>query len=236
VSLPKNGDVISIDWKEKMSCKVYGLLGDHMKEKIAAHKLSQIEKRKQYDEYIRHKEALEQLEKEKQIELENAQNESTQQENDQGEKDILKELETPEAKKSMNEEQIFEKKDSLKTKDIEEDNENGCGENKFHMTEEELENYIAVNISGVLLKKNFNYVLLDEPDVKEFVGKDSISIDQIVHISYMGTLALAHCLVKEIYAEAEFVNYTPKDSVHKRVDAIKLQKDILIHKDDIKEE
>lgn len=104
------------------------------------------------------------------------------------------------------------------------------------MSEEELENYIAVNISGVLLKKNFNYILLNEPDVKEFVGKDSISIDQRVHIEYMGTILLAFSLIGEIYNDAEIVDYTPKDVAFKKIEAIRLQKDILIYKDETKEE
>ena len=64
--------------------------------------------------------------------------------------------------------------------------------NTFPMSDDELENYIAVNIQGVMLKKNFNYILLNEPDVKEFVGKESIKVDQKVHIEYKGTLQLAY--------------------------------------------
>jgi hypothetical protein len=100
------------------------------------------------------------------------------------------------------------------------------------MSDDELENYIAVNIQGVMLKKNFNYILLNEPDVKEFVGKESIKVDQKVHIEYKGTLQLAYFLIHQIYGDATFVDYQKE---FKKIEAIRLQLDILIFKDENQE-
>lgn len=243
VSLPRNGDCIKINWKEKQTCKIYGLMGEHVKGKMEEHKKKQIEKRKKYEEYCKCKKELEEEQKKKK-----------EQELNEQEKDKPKEVnvtETVEETKpqepvclenvGISENQVDESKLPFNKPppppgkvDNESINENGSGKNEFYMTEEELENYIAVNISGVMLKKNFGYILLNEPDVKEFVGKDSISIDQKLHVKYSGTLILAFTLINEVYNDAEQVDYMV--TANKKIKAIKLQKEIQVYKDDAKNE
>lgn len=59
--------------------------------------------------------------------------------------------------------------------------------------------YIDVPFDGFLLKKHFDYILVDNENVTEYTGKSETKINHMLRIPYKGSLQLVSHLVAQLY-------------------------------------
>ena len=231
ITSPKNGDTVAIDCKEKKTCKIYGKLAEEIKNKVEDQKQKRIVQLEAEEE-----EKIKELEKHR---LENEQFLAENVDNHNQENSDTNKIEQesgiitdkpgnipqpppgPPPLFSMAKESITPANEEGLT--LGPDENNGDKDKQFSMSEEEMENYIAINIEGIMLKKNFNHILLNETDVRELVGKENIKIDQKIYVGYCATLQLAYFQVEQIYCQIKFVDYDNRP-------AILVQGEILISK------
>lgn len=62
--------------------------------------------------------------------------------------------------------------------------------------------YVDIPIEGLLLKRNFDYILLDKEDIQEYTGKPVTKINQTLRVPYHGTLQLASHLISQMYRDS----------------------------------
>jgi hypothetical protein len=62
--------------------------------------------------------------------------------------------------------------------------------------------YVDIPIDGLLLKRNFDYILLDKEDIQEYTGKPVTKINQTLRVPYHGTLQLASHLISQMYRDS----------------------------------
>lgn len=75
-----------------------------------------------------------------------------------------------------------------------------------HSGDEELDEslYVDVPIEAFLLKKNFDYILIDKDDILQYTGKSETKINQLLKVPYHGTLQLASHLISQMFADSKF--------------------------------
>lgn len=71
-------------------------------------------------------------------------------------------------------------------------------------SEETDDTYIDVPFEAFLLKKNFDYILLDKEDLVEYTGKSDIKINQMLRVPYHGSLQLASHFISQMYRDSRF--------------------------------
>lgn len=52
-----------------------------------------------------------------------------------------------------------------------------------------------MDLEGVIIKKNFDYYLMDHDDINDYMGKDPTKIHQILRVPFSNSLELAYFLV-----------------------------------------
>lgn len=87
--------------------------------------------------------------------------------------------------------------------------------------------FLKLDLEGVMIKKNFDYYLLDHEDINEYMGKEPTKIHQILRVPFANSLDLAYFLVSQIYPKTE----KEKDGDGSLV-RMKVNKDLVIEKDD----
>lgn len=76
--------------------------------------------------------------------------------------------------------------------------------NHHHGSEDTEDTYIDVPFEAFLLKKNFDYILLDKEDLVAYTGRSDIKINQMLRVPYHGSLQLASHFIAQMYKESRF--------------------------------
>lgn len=84
--------------------------------------------------------------------------------------------------------------------------------------------YIDVPFDGFLLKKHFDYILVDNENVTEYTGKSETKINHMLRIPYKGSLQLVSHLVSQLYYNSR-MDYKSEDERVIIDDAIFIRKD-----------
>lgn len=97
-----------------------------------------------------------------------------------------------------------------------------------HSAEDEIDEslYVDVPIEAFLLKKNFNYILIDKEDILEYTGKSETKINQVLKVPYHGTLQLVSHFISQMYADSRF-------DIKSDEEAVIINEEIFITKNDI---
>lgn len=84
-----------------------------------------------------------------------------------------------------------------------------------HSGDEEFDEslYVDVPIEAFLLKKNFDYILIDKDDILQYTGKSETKINQLLKVPYHGTLQLASYLVAQMFADSRFDIDSDEESI-----------------------
>lgn len=62
--------------------------------------------------------------------------------------------------------------------------------------------YIDVPIEGFLLKKNFDYIMVDKDDIEEYTGRSETRINQMLKVPFTGTIQLVSLMISQMYADS----------------------------------
>ena len=67
------------------------------------------------------------------------------------------------------------------------------------------DHFLSVNLDGILVKKNFDYYLLDKEEINTYIGRDPTYINQILRVPFHGTLELAYFFIGQLYPNSKKV-------------------------------
>ena len=73
--------------------------------------------------------------------------------------------------------------------------------------------YVDVPFEAFLLKKNFDYILVDKEDIEEYTGKKDTKINQILKVPYFGSLQLASHFISQMYRNSKFETKTEEEFI-----------------------
>ena len=62
--------------------------------------------------------------------------------------------------------------------------------------------YVEVPVEGLLLKKNFDYILVDKEDIEEYTGRSETRINQKLHVPFHGGIQLVSFMIDQMYADS----------------------------------
>jgi hypothetical protein len=84
-----------------------------------------------------------------------------------------------------------------------------------HSGDEEIDEslYIDVPVEAFLLKKNFDYILVDKEDIVEYTGKSETKINQVLKVPYHGTLQLVSHFISQMYADSRLDMKSDEEAV-----------------------
>lgn len=97
-----------------------------------------------------------------------------------------------------------------------------------HSADEEIDEslYVDVPVEAFLLKKNFDYILIDKEDILEYTGKSETKISQVLKVPYHGTLQLVSHFISQMYADSRFDMKSDEE-------AVIINEEIFITKNDV---
>ena len=65
--------------------------------------------------------------------------------------------------------------------------------------------YLQIEMDGVLVKKNFDYYLIDKEEITDYIRREPTMINQVLRVPYFGSLELANFFVGQLYRESKLV-------------------------------
>ena len=77
------------------------------------------------------------------------------------------------------------------------------------------EAFLSVNLEGVLVKKNFDYYLIDKDEINDYIGREPTYIHQVLRVPFHGSLKLADFFISQLYPTSKFYD-SAQDKVYKR--------------------
>ena len=97
-----------------------------------------------------------------------------------------------------------------------------------HSGDEEFDEslYIDVPVEAFLLKKNFDYILIDKEDIVEYTGKSETKINQVLKVPYHGTMQLVSHFISQMYADSRLDMKSDEE-------AVVINEEIFITKNDL---
>ena len=85
--------------------------------------------------------------------------------------------------------------------------------------------YVDVPFEAFLLKKNFDYILVDKDDIVGYTGKSETKINQMLRVPYQGSMQLVSHFVSQMYKDST-LNLQSDD------DTVIINESIFINKDE----
>jgi hypothetical protein len=73
--------------------------------------------------------------------------------------------------------------------------------------------YLDIPFEAFLLKKNFDYILVDKEDIVSYTGKSETKINQALKVPYHGSLQLVSHFISQMYKDSRFDMKSEEEAV-----------------------